>query len=116
MIKKNLKTSAFKEVIIIITLKSFFKDKLDEAKNFILVNLNSSFESSQFSLPTKIRRWTLLRGPHVNKKSREQLEMRRYNTTIKIKINNSTDRSVFIVPELLGRLPEGIEANLNWIY
>ncbi len=29
-----------------------------------------------FPLPTKITRWTVLRGPHIDKKSREQFERR----------------------------------------
>jgi len=29
-----------------------------------------------FPLPTRISRWTVLRGPHVDKKSREQFERR----------------------------------------
>ncbi len=29
-----------------------------------------------FPLPTRINRWTVLRGPHVDKKSREQFERR----------------------------------------
>lgn len=29
-----------------------------------------------FPLPTKITRWTVLKGPHIDKKSREQFERR----------------------------------------
>ena len=29
-----------------------------------------------FPLPTRVSRWTVLRGPHVDKKSREQFERR----------------------------------------
>jgi len=31
-----------------------------------------------FPLPTTVSRWTVLRGPHVDKKSREQFERRIY--------------------------------------
>lgn len=33
---------------------------------------------SKINMPTRKRIWTVLSGPHVHKKSREQFEMRRY--------------------------------------
>jgi len=35
-------------------------------------------------LPTTINRWTVLRSPHVDKKSREQFEMRTHKRVIDI--------------------------------
>jgi small subunit ribosomal protein S10 len=35
-------------------------------------------------LPTRINRYTVLRGPHVNKKSREQFEIRTHKRLIDI--------------------------------
>ena len=35
-------------------------------------------------LPTKIHRYTVLRGPHVNKKSREQFEIRTHRRLLDI--------------------------------
>ncbi|MTI10635.1 MULTISPECIES: 30S ribosomal protein S10 [Curvivirga] len=35
-------------------------------------------------LPTKIEKFTVLRGPHVNKKSREQFEMRTHKRVLDI--------------------------------
>lgn len=37
-----------------------------------------------FPLPTKITRWTVLRGPHINKKSREQFERRTHHRLLDI--------------------------------
>ena len=37
-----------------------------------------------FPLPTTISRWTVLRGPHVDKKSREQFERRTHHRLIDI--------------------------------
>ena len=37
-----------------------------------------------FPLPTTISRWTVLRGPHVDKKSREQFEIRTHKRIIDI--------------------------------
>ena len=55
-------------------------------------------------LPTRIERYTVLRSPHVNKKSREQFEMRTHKRVIDIFDANS--RTV----EALNRLvvPTGV--------
>ena len=41
-------------------------------------------------MPTKIRRYTVLKSPHVNKKSREQFEMRIHGRMIDI-VSATTD-------------------------
>ena len=40
--------------------------------------------SGPIPLPTKINRWTVLRSPHVDKKSREQLEIRTHKRLLDI--------------------------------
>ena len=35
-------------------------------------------------MPTRINKWTVLRSPHVNKKSREQMEMRTHKRILDI--------------------------------
>jgi len=37
-----------------------------------------------FPLPTQITRWTVLRGPHIDKKSREQFERRTHHRLLDI--------------------------------
>ena len=37
-----------------------------------------------FPLPTTVNRWTVLRGPHVDKKSREQFERRTHHRLLDI--------------------------------
>ncbi len=46
------------------------------------------------SLPTKIQRMTVLRSPHVDKKSREQFELKVYSKllTVKFNLNNNFDK------------------------
>ena len=55
-------------------------------------------------LPTRIERYTVLRGPHIDKKSREQFEIRTHKRIIDIKEPNA--RTV----EALNRLvvPAGV--------
>jgi small subunit ribosomal protein S10 len=40
--------------------------------------------SGPVPLPTQIRRWTVLRGPFIDKKSREQFEMRTHKRLLDI--------------------------------
>ena len=60
--------------------------------------------SGPIPLPTRIERYTVLRSPHVNKKSREQFEMRTHKRLIDIHEANA--RTV----EALNRLvvPAGV--------
>jgi len=37
-----------------------------------------------FPLPTTVNRWTVLRGPHIDKKSREQFERRTHHRLLDI--------------------------------
>ena len=41
-------------------------------------------------LPTSVSRFTVLRGPHINKKSREQFEIRTHIRLIDIETNEQT--------------------------
>jgi len=59
-------------------------------------------------LPTRVERFTVLRSPHVNKKSREQFEMRTHKRLLDI-----VDPTAKTVDELKKlELPAGVEINI----
>ncbi len=60
-------------------------------------------------LPTEINKYTVLRSPHVDKKSREQFEMRTHNRLIEIE-EHSND-TVDALTRL--QLPAGIEVEIK---
>ena len=60
-------------------------------------------------LPTRVRKYTVLRSPHVNKKSREQFEMRTHKRLIDILEVNSKVKDAFMKIEL----PDGIEIEMK---
>ena len=61
--------------------------------------------SGPIPLPTKINKYTVLRSPHVNKKSREQFEMRTHKRLIDI-MNPSQD----VMDSLMKlELPAGVD-------
>ena len=60
-------------------------------------------------LPTRINKFTVLRSPHVNKKSREQFEMRTHKRLIDI-LNPSSD----VMDSLMKlELPAGVDVEIK---
>ena len=61
-----------------IRLKAYDHKLLDKSAHEIVETARRTGVSVRgpFPLPTQISRWTVLRGPHVDKKSREQFERR----------------------------------------
>ena len=55
-------------------------------------------------LPTRIERYTVLRGPHIDKKSREQFEMRTHKRIIDI--SEPTSRTVEAINRI--QVPAGV--------
>jgi len=60
-------------------------------------------------LPTKLEKYTVLRSPHVNKKSREQFEMRTHKRLLDIM--DPTAKTVDELKKL--ELPSGVEITLE---
>ncbi len=60
-------------------------------------------------LPTKIKKYTVLRSPHVNKKSREQFEMRTHKRLIDILEPTSALMDSLMKLEL----PAGVEVDIK---
>ncbi|MCS7074936.1 MAG: 30S ribosomal protein S10 [Leptospiraceae bacterium] len=91
-----------------IKLKSFDHKLIDKAAIDIVTaaKRNGAKVSGPIPLPTDIERFTVLRSVHVNKKSREQFEMRTHKRLIDIWEPNDQ------VMEALGKLklPAGVQA------
>ena len=60
-------------------------------------------------LPTRIERYTVLRSPHIDKKSREQFEIRTHKRLIDIQ--NPTSRTVDTLMRL--QLPAGVDIEVK---
>ena len=59
-------------------------------------------------LPTSINKYTVLRGPHIDKKSREQFEMRIHKRLIEIE--NSTPQTTEFLKKLT--LPASVDVEI----
>lgn len=77
-----------------IKLKSFDHRSLERATNEIIsaVKRTGADVSGPIPLPRCIERFTVIRGPHVDKKSREQFEIR--NQKRLVYINRPTPQTV----------------------
>jgi small subunit ribosomal protein S10 len=100
--------------VLRIRLKSYDHKLLDQAAQEIMNKLKMDEEdngriSGPFPLPTSINRWTVLRGPHVNKKSREQFERRTHHRLIDIA--NPGQREMQVLQNLI--LPAGIFVHMK---
>ena len=99
------------EKTIRINLKGFDHRILDKSVKEIADTIKKSGAriAGPILLPTVIRKYTVIKSPHVNKKSREQFEMRIHKRVIYIK--NPTAQTV----DDLGRLelPAGIDVEIR---
>ena len=84
-----------KLIKIIINLQAFHSKILLYIINKILIKLNyiNIKINGPASLPTKKQRFTVLRSPHINKKSREQFELGTHKRILILKffIQNKND-------------------------
>ncbi len=69
-----------------IRLKAYDSRVLDQSAGEIVetARRTGAKVAGPIPLPTKIRRYTVLRGPHVDKKSREQFEIRTHKRLMDI--------------------------------
>ena len=69
-----------------IRLKAFDHAVIDQAAADIVrtAEKTGALVSGPIPLPTKTQRWTVLRSPHVDKKSREQFELETHKRVIDI--------------------------------
>jgi small subunit ribosomal protein S10 len=69
-----------------IRLKAFDHAVIDQASADIVrtAEKTGAQVSGPIPLPTKTQRWTVLRSPHVDKKSREQFEIRTHKRLLDI--------------------------------
>ncbi len=65
--------------------------------------------SGPIPLPTRIERYTVLRSPHVDKKSREQFEIRVHKRLIEIE--NSTPQTTEFLKKLT--LPASVDVEIK---
>ncbi len=94
-----------------IRLKAFDHVVLDQAAADIVraVEKSGAKISGPIPLPTRMQRWTVLRSPHVDKKSREQFELKIHKRLIDI--DDSRAQTVDALTRL--DLPAGVDVEIK---
>ena len=94
-----------------IKLKSFDHNLIDKSTEKIIktVKATGAIVSGPIPLPTRRSVFTVLRSPHVDKKSREQFETRSHKRLIDIL--NSTSKTVDSLMKL--ELPAGVDVEIK---
>jgi small subunit ribosomal protein S10 len=100
--------------MIQIKLKSFDTYYINLANNFVKSIFSSLHIDSihQINLPSHIKKFTVLQSPHIDKKSREQFQLKIYKQIIQIKLLEK--QKAFLLIELLKNLELiGIEMEIK---
>ena len=94
-----------------ISLRAFDHRLLDHSVNEIVDTAKRSGARvcGPIPLPTRINKYTVLRSPHVNKKSRDQFEMRNHKRLIDIV--EPTQKTLDALTEL--DLPAGVHVEIK---
>ena len=94
-----------------IRLKAFDHQLLDRSTSDIVetAKRTGARVAGPVPLPTEIRKYTVLRGPHVDKKSREQFEIRTHKRLIDI--TEPTAKTVDALGKL--SLPAGVDIRIK---
>ena len=94
-----------------IRLRAFDHQLLDKSTNDIVetAKRTGARVAGPVPLPTELRRYTVLRGPHVDKKSREQFEIRTHKRLIDI--FEPTSQTVDALMKL--DLPAGVDVEIK---
>ncbi len=94
-----------------VRLRAFDIELIDQSAKSIVQTVQKAGAkvSGPVPLPTKIQKVTVLRSPHVNKKSREQFEMRTHKRLIDI-----IEPSVDVMDSLMKlELPAGVDVEIK---
>ncbi|MCB0517033.1 MAG: 30S ribosomal protein S10 [Chitinophagales bacterium] len=94
-----------------IKLKSFDHSLVDKSAEKIVktVKTTGAMVSGPIPLPTSKRIFTVIRSPHVNKKSREQFKLFTYKRVLDI--YSSTSKTIDALMKL--ELPSGVDVEIK---
>lgn len=94
-----------------IKLKSYDHNLVDKSADKIVktVRLSGAVVTGPIPLPTEKKIFTVLRSPHVNKKSKEQFQLCTYKRLLDI--YSSTSKTVDALMKL--ELPSGVDVEIK---
>ena len=95
-----------------IRLKAYDHEAIDRAAREIVetATRTGASVSGPIPLPTRIERYTVIRGPHIDKKSRQQFEIRTHKRLIDI--HDPTPKTVDEL-QRIETLPAGVDVEIR---
>ena len=112
---KQQQCHLFMTSLVSIYLKSF-DSLLIEKSQVKILQINNYLNSGSKRvalLPTLKKRFTVLRSPHIDKKSREQFEWKRYKKSIGISFQKRETVDLFLFLLKNSSFP-GVQMEINW--
>ncbi len=96
---------------ITIRMEAYDHEALDQSALDIVetAKRTGALVAGPVPLPTRIERYTVLRSPHIDKKSREQFEIRTHKRLIII--SDATSKTVDALSKL--NLPAGVDIRIK---
>jgi len=96
---------------ITIRMEAYDHEALDQSALDIVetARRTNALVAGPVPLPTRIERYTVLRSPHIDKKSREQFEIRTHKRLIII--SEATSKTVDALSKL--NLPAGVDIRIK---
>ncbi len=93
-----------------VRLRAFDVSLIDQSAKSIVQTVQQAGAkvSGPIPLPTRINKMTVLRSPHVNKKSREQFEMRTHKRLIDVEATPKTGDALMRID-----LPAGVDIEIK---
>lgn len=106
-----MNTEKTEKNVIKIRMEAYDHDILDRSALELVdtARKTGATVSGPVPLPTRIERYTVLRSPHIDKKSREQFEMRTHKRLIYIL--DTTPKTVDALTKLT--MPAGVEIRIK---
>lgn len=95
-------------------LRSFDKDNLKKTENYILslFEFLTTNEIKYKTNPKKCKKITVLRSPHIDKKSREHFQLLTFKRTLSVSVLDKN--SVFFIFEILKNMKSiGVEISIS---
>ncbi len=110
---KKAAKSSMAQISLRIRLRGYDYRQIDQAAEMITTTVRHSGASVRgpIPLPTTITRFDLLRSPHVDKDSREQIEIRTYHRLLEV--SNPSEKTAKALEDL--QTPDGVSLNLNLV-
>ena len=79
-------------------LKSFDPYYINQVQTYIysILEFFSISEIQEIAMPTRVKKFTVIRSPHIDKRSREQFQLKKFKKLIVVNFPNTYKAMIFV--------------------